>query len=245
MPLKILLNGAHGRMGKAVQEAAAESDCEIVAAIDTGDDASKFINKCQVAIDFSAPEGTIGLARLAAANGAALVIGTTGHTDKQKAAINEVVWNVPTVWTGNFSVGVNLLFYLTRKAAEALGSDYNAEIIEMHHRMKKDAPSGTADQLLEVLREARGLKRRRGIRHGRRGMVGERPENEIGVHAVRGGDVVGEHTVIFAGPGERVELAHKAGDRVIFAQGALRAAQWVVDQRPGVYDMQDVLGLRD
>lgn len=243
MSLKILINGARGRMGRAIIEAAAGGGFEVTGEIDAGDDPAKAIEACDVAIDFSAPGGTVSFARLTAAHGKAMVIGTTGHSPEEKAALQEVVWRVPTVWAGNFSVGVNLLFYLTQKAADVLTSDYNPEIVEMHHRMKKDAPSGTADRLLEILLEARQLKRDQ-VRHGREGLVGERPEAEIGMHALRGGDVVGDHTVVFAGPGERLELSHKAGSRAIFAEGALRAAQWVVKQRPGLYDMQDVLGLK-
>ena len=147
------------------------------------------------------------------------------------------------MWAGNFSVGVNLLFALTREATRILGPDYDAEVIEMHHRFKKDAPSGTAARLLEIILEERKL-RNDSLRHGLQGITGERQPTEVGVHALRGGDVVGDHTVMFAALGERIELTHKASDRAIFAQGALRAAQWVVTQPPGVYDMQDVLGLK-
>jgi 4-hydroxy-tetrahydrodipicolinate reductase len=139
-------------------------------------------------------------------------------------------------------VGVNLLFSLARRAARTLGDDYDAEVIEMHHRLKKDAPSGTAARLLEIIMEERRLDRS-ALRHGRQGITGPRTSSEIGVHSLRGGDVVGDHTVIFAGTGERLELTHRASDRAVFAHGALRAAQWVVAQKPRVYDMQDVLGL--
>ena len=149
---------------------------------------------------------------------------------------------VPCVWSGNYSVGVNLLFALTRHAARVLGADYDVEVVEMHHRFKKDAPSGTAARLLEILLEERKLNAD-SLRHGRRGIVGERQPSEIGVHALRGGNVVGDHTVMFAGLGERLELAHKASDRGIFARGALRAARWIMDRPPGIFDMQDVLGL--
>jgi len=141
------------------------------------------------------------------------------------------------------SVGVNLLFDLAGRVARALGEGYDVEIVEMHHRFKKDAPSGTAARLLEIILEERKLTAD-ALRHGRKGITGERQPTEVGIHALRGGDVVGDHTVIFAGLGERIELTHKAGDRVIFARGALRAAQWVTTQKPGVYDMQDVLGLK-
>ena len=150
---------------------------------------------------------------------------------------------MPCVWAGNFSVGVNLLFALTRRAAAVLGSDFDTEVIEMHHRFKKDAPSGTAARLLEIILEERKLSAD-SLRHGRSGLTGERRPTEVGVHALRGGDVVGDHTVLFAALGERLELTHKAGDRAIFARGAIRAAQWVAKQKPGVYDMQDVLGLK-
>jgi 4-hydroxy-tetrahydrodipicolinate reductase len=143
----------------------------------------------------------------------------------------------------NFSVGVNALFWLTRKAAELLGRDFDLEIVEMHHRMKKDAPSGTAKRLTEILCEVRDFWFHEHVRHGREGIVGARPPHQIGVHAIRGGDVVGDHTVIFAGRGERLELTHKASSRETFAAGALRAAQWIIGKPPGRYTMEDVLGL--
>jgi 4-hydroxy-tetrahydrodipicolinate reductase len=148
------------------------------------------------------------------------------------------------VWTSNFSTGVNALFWLTRRAAEILGPDYDLEIVEMHHRLKKDAPSGTAKSLAEILAGVRKLHLEKAARHGRAGIVGERTALEIGIHSIRGGDVVGDHTVIFANTGERLELTHKASSRETFANGALRAALWVVEQKPGLYDMQDVLGLK-
>jgi 4-hydroxy-tetrahydrodipicolinate reductase len=148
------------------------------------------------------------------------------------------------VWASNYSTGVNTLFWLTRKAAEILGPGYDLEVVEMHHRLKKDAPSGTAVTLAEILAETRHEQLREVIRHGRVGIVGERTSAEIGMHSLRGGDVVGDHTVIFAANGERLELTHKASSRETFANGALRAAQWVVNQKPGLYNMQDVLGLK-
>jgi 4-hydroxy-tetrahydrodipicolinate reductase len=148
------------------------------------------------------------------------------------------------VLSSNFSTGVNALFWLTRKAAEILGPGFDLEIVEMHHRLKRDAPSGTAKTLAEILAAVRKQQVDKVARHGRAGIVGERTADEIGVHSVRGGDVVGEHTVIFAATGERVELTHKASSRETFANGALRAAQWLVKQKPGLYDMQDVLGLK-
>ena len=148
------------------------------------------------------------------------------------------------VLSSNYSTGVNTLFWLTRKAAEILGPAFDLEVVEMHHRLKRDAPSGTAKTLAEILAQVRRQQLDKVIRHGRAGIVGERTAVEIGMHSVRGGDVVGDHTVIFANVGERVELTHKASSRDTFANGALRAAAWLVNQKPGLYDMQDVLGLK-
>lgn len=244
MSLKILINGARGRMGQALLEAAGQGDFTVTGKVDAGEALEPFVEASDVIIDFSAAAATLPTARIAAAYGRALVIGTTGHSPEEKEQISEAAARVPTVWAGNFSVGVNLLFFLTQKAAAVLTEDYNPEVIEMHHRMKKDAPSGTAERLLEILLKARRLKSDR-VAHGRKGLVGERPEAEIGMHALRGGDVVGDHTVMFAGTGERLELTHKASNRAVFAEGALRAAAWAVEQRAGIYDMQDVLGLND
>jgi len=190
-------------------------------------------------------EATLPLARLSAEHGKPMVIGTTGHEPTEKAEIENVSSQIAMVWAGNFSTGVNLLFYLTEQAARVLDleSDFDPEVIEMHHRLKKDAPSGTADRLLEILKESRKLEDSN-VAHGRSGMVGERSLREIGSHALRGGDVVGDHTVMFAGMGERIELTHRATDRKIFAAGALRAARWVHSQSSGLYSMQDVLGLK-
>jgi 4-hydroxy-tetrahydrodipicolinate reductase len=172
------------------------------------------------------------------------VIGTTGHTDAQIETVKAASKKIPIVVAPNFSVGVNTLFWLTRKAAEILGPGFDLEVVEMHHRLKKDAPSGTAKRLAEILADVRKLSYNDDTRHGRHGIVGERTSGEIGVHAIRGGDVVGDHTVIFAAQGERVELTHKASSRDTFAQGAIRAAKWAAKQPAGFYDMQDVLGLK-
>jgi len=243
MSLRILINGARGRMGQALAEAAPKLGLEIGAAVDVGDDFAAATEKCDVIIDFSSHTETRRILHRAIAKQKPLVIGTTGHTAKEKAELTALAAQTPCVWAGNFSVGVNLLFALTRRAAAVLGSDYDAEVIEMHHRFKKDSPSGTAERLLEIIREERHLNAE-ALRHGRKGITGERTPTEIGIHSLRGGDVVGDHTVMFAALGERIELTHKASDRAIFARGALRAAQWVVTQPPGVYDMQDVLGLK-
>jgi len=243
MPLQILLNGAKGRMGQTIAGVAGEMDAVIRAATDAGDNPAARLAGCDVIIDFSAHSGTGRLLELAVAQKKPVVIGTTGHGAEEKKKLLAFAAQVPCVWAGNFSVGVNLLFALTRRAAAVLGSDYDAEVVELHHRFKKDAPSGTAARLLEIVLEERKLTAA-ALRHGRSGITGERPPTEVGVHALRGGDVVGEHTVLFAALGERLELTHKASDRGIFARGAVRAAHWVVNQKPGVYDMQDVLGLK-
>ena len=243
MALQILLNGAKGRMGQTIAGAAGGMGAVIRTGLDVGDDLSAHLAGCDVIIDFSSPQATNKMLELAAAHHKPVVIGTTGHSAGEKKRLLTLAVRVPCVWAGNFSVGVNLLFALTRRAAAVLGADYDAELVEMHHRFKKDAPSGTAARLLEIIMEERMLTAK-ALRHGRSGITGERQPTEIGVHALRGGDVVGDHTVIFAALGERLELTHKASDRGIFARGALRAAQWVVRQPPGVYDMQDVLSLK-
>ncbi len=243
MTPRILINGAKGRMGHALADAAKELGLTVGAAVDAGDDLAAALTKCDVIVDFSSHLATRAVLELAATKKKPIVIGTTGHSAADKAQLLALAAKVPCVWAGNFSVGVNLLFALTRRAAAVLGSDYDAEVIEMHHRFKKDAPSGTAERLLDIIREERKLGAE-ALRHGRKGITGERTPTEIGIHSLRGGDVVGDHTVMFAALGERVELTHKASDRGIFARGALRAAQWVVTQPPGVYDMQDVLGLK-
>jgi 4-hydroxy-tetrahydrodipicolinate reductase len=217
---------------------------KIVAAIDQGDDLSSVISKTDTVIDFSSHDATPGIVELCAKNKKAVVIGTTGHSDSEKSKVIGFKSKIPMVWASNFSTGVNTLFWLTRKAAEILETDFDLEIVEMHHRLKKDAPSGTAKSLAEILASVREQQLEKVARHGRVGIVGERTAAEIGIHSVRGGDVVGDHTVIFANAGERLELTHKASSRDTFANGALRAALWVVKQKPGLYDMQDVLGLK-
>ncbi len=243
MAPRILINGAKGRMGQAIAAAAPELGLTVGAAVDVGDDLGRALDSADVIVDFSSHHATRAVLELAAARRKAVVIGTTGHSAAARAELLALAAKVPCVWAGNFSVGVNLLFALTRRAAAVLGSDYDAEVVEMHHRFKKDAPSGTAARLLEIILEERKLTAA-ALRHGRQGITGERTPFEVGIHALRGGDVVGDHTVIFAALGERLELSHKASDRGIFARGALRAAQWVATQPPGVYDMQDVLGLK-
>ena len=242
---KIIITGSKGRMGQALLACAARiPEIEVVGAVDQGDDLGRVIAQAEVVIDFSFHSATLGVAELCAKNKKAVVIGTTGHSADEKSKIVAFQSQIPMVVTTNFSTGVNTLFWLTRKAAEILGPGFDLEVVEMHHRLKQDAPSGTATTLLEILADVRQLQLAEALRHGRHGIVGERTPNEIGIHALRGGDVVGDHTVIFANNGERVELTHKASSRDTFANGALRAAQWLVKQKPGLYDMQDVLGLK-
>lgn len=243
MSLNIAIVGAKGRMGQANISAAKDAGANVVAALDQGDDLAAGIAAADVVIDFSFHAATAEIIRLCATHGKALVVGTTGHPAEEKKHLLAEAAKIRCVWSGNYSVGVNLLFALTRRAASILGSDYDAEVVEMHHRFKKDAPSGTAARLLEIILEERKLTAE-ALRHGREGITGERTSTEVGIHALRGGDVVGDHTVMFAALGERIELTHKASDRGIFARGAIRAAQWVIDRPVGVYDMQDVLGLR-
>ena len=244
-PTRVLINGAKGRMGQALI-ACAKADpaaFELVAGLDAGDDLAAALAGCDAVIDFTHAEATVGVAEACAEAGKILVIGTTGHSDSDRARISELSKKIPVVFAPNFSVGVNTLFWLVRKAAEILGPDFDLEVVEMHHRLKKDSPSGTARRLAEILAEVRGLEYNSDVSHGREGMVGERRSNEIGMHAIRGGDVVGDHTVIYANVGERVELTHKASSRDTFAKGALRSARWAQGKNPGLYDMQDVLGL--
>jgi 4-hydroxy-tetrahydrodipicolinate reductase len=241
---RVIIVGARGRMGEALMRLAGQNPAlELVAGIDKGDALADWIDKAGVFIEFAHHTLTPLLAQAAAESGKALVIGTTGHTDEERESIHAAAQRIPIVFAPNFSVGVNLLFHLTRIAAETLGEEYDREVIEMHHRHKIDAPSGTARRLGEILAEAAGGTYDDLLVHGRHGDVGARPRRVIGMHALRGGDVVGDHTVIFAADGERLELTHRASSRDTFASGALRAAQWIATQKPGLYSMQDVLGL--
>lgn len=241
---KVIINGCKGRMGLALIDcAAALADMEVVGKVDMGDDLGAVVDSADAVIDFSFHEATLPTAQLCAERGKALVIGTTGHEDAVREQIAACAAKIPMVWASNFSTGVNTLFWLTRKAAEVLDDGFDLEVIEMHHRLKRDAPSGTAATLLEILRDVR-QRGKEVVRHGREGIVGARTDEEIGMHSLRGGDVVGDHTVMFAADGERFELTHKASSRNTFANGALRAARWVVGKPAALYDMQDVLGLK-
>jgi len=239
----IAIVGGRGRMGQAIAAAAKDAGVTVAASLDVGDDIPAGLEKGDVIIDFSSHQATRAVIAHAITLHKPLVIGTTGHAAAEKAELRQVAAGIPCVWSGNYSVGVNLLFALTQQAARILDSSYDAEVVEMHHRFKKDAPSGTAARLLEIILEERKLNAT-ALRHGREGITGERTAKEVGIHSLRGGDVVGDHTVMFAALGERLELTHKASDRGIFARGAIRAASWVHTRPAGLYDMQDVLGLK-
>jgi len=242
---RIIIVGAKGRMGEAlIRLAELDPQLDLVAEIDRMDNVLETIDRCDAVIEFAHHTLSANLAKMAADHGRALVIGTTGHDDEEREAIELASRRIPIVFAPNFSVGVNLLFHLTQIAAETLGENYDQEVVEMHHRHKLDAPSGTARRLGEILAEAAGGSYEELTQHGRHGDVGARPGKIIGMHALRGGDVVGDHTVHFIADGERIELTHRASSRDTFASGALRAAQWVRAQKPGLYSMQDVLGLK-
>lgn len=244
-PLNLCILGAKGRMGQALVRCAGEdASLAVTAQVDAGDDLDIALAGCDAVIDFSATQITTRVAKACAEAGKVLVIGTTGHESAEREQIAAAARRIPLVFSPNYSVGVNTLFWLTRKAAEILGPGFDLEVVEMHHRLKKDSPSGTARQLAEILAEVRKLDYATAARHGRTGLVGERTDDEIGIHALRGGDVVGDHTVVYAAPGERLELTHKASSRDTFARGALRAAKWAAGKPAGLYDMQDVLGLK-
>ena len=245
--LNILVTGFRGRMGQAVATAVSENtETRVAAGIDIGDSLEEALAKCDAVIDFTLPSFTNELIGGCVDVGKHLIMGTTGHDDAQLELIQRASESIPIIHAPNFSVGVNTLFWLTRRTAEILGEGFDLEVVEMHHRHKLDSPSGTARRLAEILTEVRNLSYDKDCRHGRFGDVGARTDHEVGVHALRGGDVVGDHTVIYAGNGERVELTHKASSRLTFAQGAVRAARWIESEglKNGLFDMQDVLGLK-
>jgi len=255
--MKIAILGAAGRMGQMLLSlAAANKDLQVVAACERPDfpglGSAKTAAGLLLAADW--PAGTACVvdftfhaavpAHVAEAvkSGAAYVLGTTGLSADEQAAVAAAARKIPVVQSSNMSLGVNLLLELVRRAASVLGPDYDAEIVEMHHRLKKDAPSGTALMLAEAVADGRGQKLDDVACYGRHGIVGERPCGEIGIHALRGGSVVGDHTVMFASDVERVEIVHRAASREAFAAGALRAALWTAGRKPGLYSMRDVLG---
>jgi 4-hydroxy-tetrahydrodipicolinate reductase len=212
--------------------------------VPVGDDLGKALAGASVVVDFTSHEASARNAAVCAGRGVPIVIGSTGFTAETRAKVAEAARAIPVVLSPNMSVGVNVLFDLVREAARVLGDAYDVEVVELHHKLKKDAPSGTAVRLAEVAAAALGRDPAKDLAYARHGMIGERPAREIGVQTLRGGDVVGEHTVFFCGQGERLELTHRATSREQFARGAVRAARWVVGRAPGLHDMADVLGLR-
>lgn len=265
--MNVVVAGCSGRMGRALMEAVLQSpDMRLHGALERpastylGKDAGELVGTpCGVAIssdvaaalggahlliDFTRPEGTLDHLERCRGQGVKMVIGTTGFSPEQKQRIADAAKEIAVVFAPNMSVGVNLAFKLVEVAAKVLAEGYDVEIIEAHHRHKVDAPSGTALRMGEVAAEALGRNLAECAIYGREGLTGERPPSTIGFSTVRGGDIVGDHTVLFAGIGERVEISHKASSRATFANGALRAARFLAGRASGLYDMQDVLGLR-
>jgi 4-hydroxy-tetrahydrodipicolinate reductase len=241
--VRLLVQGASGRLGKVIIEIARTQTDLTVTCANREHPAEKSIGATDVVLDVSTPTATVSVAQLCAKNKTPLVVGTTGHNQEQLETLYSISNQCAVLLAPNFSIGVNLLFWLAETAAATLGNDFDMEIVELHHRLKKDAPSGTAKKLAELVAAARQLNYEKDARHGRKGLVGERSPDEIGIHAVRGGDIVGEHTVFFAGLGERLELTHQASSRETFARGAIQAARWMIGRDPGMYEMRDVLGL--
>ncbi len=269
--LNIIVSGAAGRMGSRIIALSKDNkNLKVIGALERKDydkigcDIGEIIGigkigvnlsiptlrdnniteKADVLIDFSTPAATIELLRIAAEKKISMVIGTTGFSKEEIAEIKTYTKKIPCVLAPNMSVGVNLLLKVLRDIAKVLGDDYDVEIIEAHHRLKKDAPSGTAIKMAQVIADTLNRNLEETAIYARKGLIGERTKKEIGIQTIRAGDIVGEHTVIFGGLGERIEITHKASSRDTFARGALKAALWVPKQKPGLYDMQDVLGLK-
>jgi 4-hydroxy-tetrahydrodipicolinate reductase len=264
--MKVAIAGSSGRMGRTLIEAVLGArDAQLVAALeqqgngaigrDAGelagracgitisDDIEAAVAACDVLIDFTRPEGTLAHVTACRQRGVRIVIGTTGFSDAQKAAIDEAARTISIAMAPNFSVGVNVTFKLLDVAARALKDGFDFEVIEAHHRHKVDAPSGTALRMGEIIAKASGRDLKSDAIYGREGITGERESRTIGFSAIRGGDAVGDHTVMFLGTGERIEVTHRAASRATYSQGALRAARFIMDKKSGLYDMQDVLGI--
>jgi 4-hydroxy-tetrahydrodipicolinate reductase len=262
MMIKVIVSGACGRMGSTIAKLVCDQeDMELVGAIEQSgheligkkitkmeiplvDNLEDVIERGEVLIEFTNPKTTIEHLEIAASNNKTIVIGTTGLEATQVARIEEVANSIPIVFAPNMSVGVNLLFKLVGDIAKILGNDYDIEIIEAHHHHKKDSPSGTALKLGRIIAESLNRDFNQVAVYGRQGQIGERKKEEIGIFAVRAGDVVGEHTIIFGTEGERIELTHRAHSRLTFAAGAIKAARFVAKAPPGLYDMQDVLKIK-
>lgn len=239
MTVKIGILGSHGRMGQTLMaEVANFKGAELIGGVDKGDDIAAFIKKCDAVIDFTAPLATLDFAQLT--TGKIHVIGTTGFNEEEFAALKNFGRQSKIFWSSNMSIGVNLLFRLTQKVAEALDDNYDIEILEMHHKHKKDAPSGTALTLGEYAAKGRGIDSKSFVR-SRDGITGERKQGDIGFATLRGGSVIGDHTVIFASDDDRLELTHKSSSRGIYAKGAIKAALWCANQPNGFYGMEDLL----
>ncbi len=266
-PVRVAIAGASGRMGRMLIEAVLQDEAVVLAAafdqaggpfvgrsvgemigatcdVRIGDDTRAALAAADCLIDFTRPEGTLRHLALARELGKAMVVGTTGFDAAGKAAVAEAGRAIPLVFAPNMAVGVNAVFKLLEVAARILSSGYDVEVIEAHHRFKVDAPSGTALRMGEVVARELGRSLEDCAIYGREGVTGERKAETIGFSTIRGGDVVGDHTVLFAGIGERIEITHKSGSRMPYALGALRAARFLAGRGPGVFDMQDVLGLR-
>ena len=265
--MNIAIAGASGRMGRALLEAVlADGDMKLAAALEqkgnghvgkdagelvgapcgikVGDDAGKGVAGCDVLVDFTRPEGTLAHLAACGRQGVRMVIGTTGFTAEQRKEIADAARGIAIVMAPNFSVGVNVMFRLLDIAARSLGKGYDVEVFEAHHRHKVDAPSGTALRMGEIVAQALGRDLKQSAIYGREGVTGERKDDTIGFATVRGGDLVGDHSVMFIGTGERLEVTHRAASRANYATGALRAARFVMARQNGLYDMADVLGFK-
>ncbi len=235
--------GHKGRMGQALTQAIEQAGHNLRVGVDIGGDPSPLVNQCDVIVDFSAPDALADNLEAARSAGIPILIGTTGLEPAHFAAIEDAADTVPVLQTGNTSLGVNLLAHLVEEAAAKLAQDWDIEVLEMHHRHKVDAPSGTAKLLGEAAAKGRGIDLASNMDSGRHGHTGAREEGAIGFATLRGGSVAGDHSVIFAGSEERITLSHSAENRMIFARGAVRGAEWLIGRMPGRYTMQDVLGL--
>lgn len=243
--IRYAIAGSNGRMGKTLIEAVqATADAELAAAFDIGDDVEAALANSDCLIDFTRPEGTLEHLGVCRRRGVHMVIGTTGFSAEQKRQIEAAARDIPIVFAPNMAVGVNAVFKLLDVAARILNEGYDIEVIEAHHRMKVDAPSGTALRMGEVVAKALGRSLEECAIYGREGHTGERPATQIGFSTIRGGDIVGDHTVLFAGTGERIEITHKSASRMSYALGSLRAARFLRGKQNGLFDMQDVLGLK-
>ena len=263
--ISVIIDGACGRMGKMIaQGVVTQSDMKLVGAIEysghpqlgqdvaevagvgtigvpISDNLSEVLDEADVVIEFTAPSASIEHLRDVCDAGKTMVLATTGFTGAELAEVHELAEKIPCVMAPNMSVGVNVMLQAVQLVAKALGDDYDVEVIEAHHNQKADSPSGTALRIAEVLAESLDRNLAEVGAYGRHGMVGARPEKEIGIHAIRGGDISGDHTVLYAGAGERIEITHRAHTREAFAKGAIRAARWVVDAPKGLHDIAEVL----